>query len=106
GELGRAVQLTNILRDLAEDARRQRLYLPRELLHAHGIFATTPSWVLAQPALPDVCRDLAMLAERHYSTAAEAIAACPRWTMRPAAVVLATYRAVLHELLARGWRQL
>jgi phytoene/squalene synthetase len=60
-ELGRALQLTNILRELAEDAKRHRLYLPRELLHAHGIFATMPSWVLAQPALPDVCRDLAML---------------------------------------------
>jgi presqualene diphosphate synthase len=104
-ELGRALQLTNILRDLVEDARRHRLYLPRELLHAHGIFATTPSWVLAQPALPDVCRDLAMLAERHYAAAAEAIAACPRWTMRPAAVVLGINRALLHELLARGWRQ-
>jgi len=104
-ELGRALQLTNILRDLAEDARRHRLYLPRELLHAHGIFATTPSWVLAQPALPDVCRDLALLAEQHYAAAAEAIAACPRWTIRPAAVVLGINRALLHELLARGWRQ-
>ena len=105
-ELGRALQLTSILRDLADDARRHRLYLPRELLHKHGIFATTPSWVLAQPALPDVCRDLAMLAERHYAAAAEAIAACPRRTMRPAAVMLGIYRALLHELLARGWRQL
>jgi presqualene diphosphate synthase len=74
-ELGRAFQLTKILCDLAEDARRHRLYLPRELLHAHGIFAQTPSWVLAQPALSGVCRDLAMLAERHYAAAAEAIAA-------------------------------
>jgi len=105
-ELGRALQLTNILRDLAEDAQRHRLYLPRELLHAHGIFATMPSWVLAQPALPDVCRDLAMLAEQHYAAAAEAIAACPRWTMRPAAVLLGIYYALLHELLARGWRRL
>ena len=105
-ELGRALQLTSILRDLADDARRHRLYLPRELLHKHGIFATTPSWVLAQPALPDVCRDLAMLAERRYAAAAEAIAACPRRTMRPAAVMLGIYRALLHELLARGWRQL
>jgi squalene synthase HpnD len=105
-ELGRALQLTNILRDLAEDAKRHRLYLPRELLHAHGIFAMTPSWVLAQPALPDVCRDLAMLAEQHCTAAAEAIAACPRWTMRPAAVMLGIYRALLHELLARGWQQL
>jgi phytoene synthase len=105
-ELGRALQLTSILGDLAEDAGRHRLYLPRELLHAHRIFATTPSWVLAQPALADVCRDLAMLAEGHYVVAAEAITACPRRTMRPAAVMLGVFRALLHELLARGWRQL
>jgi phytoene synthase len=105
-ELGRALQLTNILSDLAGDARLHRLYLPRELLHAHGIFATMPSWVLAQPRLPDVCRDLALLAEQHYAAAGDAIAACPHCTMRPAAVVLAIYRAVLDELLARGWRHL
>jgi phytoene/squalene synthetase len=40
-ELGRALQLTNILRDLPENARRHRLYLPRELLQALGIFATS-----------------------------------------------------------------
>jgi phytoene synthase len=105
-ELGRALQLTNILRDLAEDARRHRLYLPREVLRAHGIYATTPSWVLAQPKLPDACRDVAILAEKHYSAAMEAIAACPRRAMRPAAVMLHIYRALLHELLARGWRHL
>jgi phytoene synthase len=105
-ELGRALQLTNILRDLAEDAKRHRLYLPRELLHAHGIFATTPSWVLAQPALPGVCRDLAVLAERHYAAAVEAIAACPRWTMRPATVMLVIHRTLLRELLVRGWRHI
>jgi phytoene synthase len=105
-ELGRALQLTNILRDLAEDAKRHRLYLPRELLQAHGIFATTPSWVLAQSALPDVCRDLAVLAERHYAAAVEAIAACVRWTMRPATVMLVIHRALLHELLVRGWQHI
>jgi phytoene synthase len=105
-ELGRALQFTNILRDLARDAKRQRLFLPRELLHAHGIFATMPSWVLAQPALPDVCRELARRAEAHYTAATEAIAACPRSAMRPAAVMLGTHRALLDELLTRGWRQL
>ena len=105
-ELGRALQLTNILRNLAEDARRHRLYLPREVLQAHGIHATAPSWVLAQPALPDVCRDVAMMAEGHYAAAVEAIAACPRHIMRPAAVMLGISRALLHELVARGWRRL
>jgi phytoene synthase len=105
-ELGRALQFTDILRDLTQDARQYRLLLPRELLQTHGIFATTPSWVLAQPTLPDVCRDLAVLAKRHYEAAAEAIAACHRSTMRPAAVMLGIYRALLDELVARGWQQL
>ena len=105
-ELGRALQFTNILRDLAKDAKRHRLFLPRELLQAHGIFATTPSWVLAQPALPDMCRDFAELAKQHYAAAAEAIAACPRSTMRPWAVMLGIYRALLDALVMRGWRQL
>jgi squalene synthase HpnD len=105
-ELGRALEFTNILRDLAHDAKRHRLFLPRELLKAHGIFATTPSWVLAQPALPDVCRDFALLAERHSAAAIEAVAACPRSTMRPVAVMLGIYRALLDELLARGWQRL
>jgi phytoene synthase len=105
-ELGRALQLTNILRDLVEDARRNRLYLPREMLRAHDIYAITPSWVLAQPALPDVCRDVARLAQKHYSAAAKAIAVCSRRAMRPAAVMLHIYRALLDELLARGWRHL
>jgi DNA-binding transcriptional LysR family regulator len=62
--------------------------------------------VLAQPVLPDVCSDVAGLAEAHYAAAVEAMAACPRRTMRPAAVMLHIYRALLHELLARGWRHL
>jgi phytoene synthase len=61
---------------------------------------------LAQPALPEVCRDLASLAERHYVAAAEAIAACSRRTMRPAAVLYGLHRALLDELLACGWRRL
>jgi presqualene diphosphate synthase len=105
-ELGRALQLTYILHNLVEDAKRHRLYLPRELLHAHGIFATAPSWVLAQPTLPEVCHDLALLAERHYVAAAEAIAACSRRTMRPAAVLHGLHRALHEELVARGWRRL
>ena len=61
---------------------------------------------LAQPALPDVCRDVAKLAEGHFDVAVRAIAACPRHKMRPAAVMLGIYRALLHELLIRGWQYL
>jgi phytoene synthase len=102
-ELGRALQLTNILRDLAKDAARNRLYLPRELLEAHCIFETSPSSVLARRALSDVCRDLARRAKGHYLAAERAIAACPRRRVRPAAMIFGVYRMLLHELLERPW---
>jgi presqualene diphosphate synthase len=102
--LGRALQLTNILRDLDEDAQRGRLYLPREMLDRHGIRAAAPSEVLRHPALPSVCRDLAAIAERHFADADRAMAGCSRRAMRPAAVMGAFYRAMLDALLRTGWR--
>ncbi|HEV2336840.1 MAG TPA: presqualene diphosphate synthase HpnD [Stellaceae bacterium] len=102
--LGRALQLTNILRDLDEDAQRGRLYLPREILDRHGIRGSEPTLVLRHPALPAACRDLAEIAERHFAEAAEAMAACSRRAMRPAAVMGAFYRATLEALLRSGWR--
>ena len=102
--LGRALQLTNILRDLDEDARRGRLYLPREILDRHGIRDTEPLLVLRHPALPAVCRDLAAVAERHFAEADRAMAECSRRAMRPAAVMAAFYRATLEALLRSEWR--
>ncbi len=102
--LGRALQLTNILRDLDEDAQRGRLYLPREMLDRHGIREAAPSEVLRHPALPSVCRDLAAIAERHFAEADRAMADCSRRAMRPASVMAAFYRAMLDALLRSGWR--
>ncbi len=102
--LGRALQLTNILRDLDEDARRGRLYLPREILERHGIRDAEPTLVLRHPALPAACRDLAAIAERHFAEALRAMARCSRRAMRPAAVMGAFYRAMLDALLRSGWR--
>jgi phytoene synthase len=102
--LGRALQLTNILRDLDEDAQRGRLYLPREILERHGIAGTDPPKVLRHPALPAACRELAALALAHFDEAAQAMRRCSRWAMRPAAVMGAFYRALLDALLREGWR--
>jgi len=102
--LGRALQLTNILRDLDEDAQRGRLYLPREIFERHGISGTDPLTVLRHPALPAACRELAELALAHFDEAARAMARCSRRAMRPAAVMGAFYRAMLEALLRAGWR--
>ncbi len=104
--LGRALQLTNILRDLAEDGERGRLYLPRELLVAEGISATDPATVLKHPALPRVCEALVRIAEARFREARAARRECPRRPMRPAAAMGAVYHAILERLRRRGWRDL
>jgi len=102
--LGRALQLTNILRDLDEDARRGRLYLPGEILDRHGIRWTDPLAVLQHPALPAVCREVAAIAEEHFEESMRMMARCSRRKMRPAAVMAALYHATLAALLRSGWR--
>lgn len=104
--LGRALQLTNILRDLAEDAARGRLYLPRELLERAGVPIGEPQSVLRHSALPVACEALAERAARHFTEARAAMALCPRRPMRPAAVMGAVYHALLLRLRRQGWTAL
>ena len=102
--LGRALQLTNILRDLAEDAARGRLYLPREELNAAGVAARAPLEVVAHPNLPQACRAVAELARRHFASAHAAMAQCAKGPMRPASIMGAVYSAILDRLIAADWR--
>ncbi|MGQ0676914.1 MAG: presqualene diphosphate synthase HpnD [Rhodospirillales bacterium] len=104
--LGQALQLTNILRDLKEDAERGRLYLPAEMLDRHAIASRDPATVLAHPNLPTVCDELAALARRRFADAVAALKDCPRRQMRPAVVMMFVYRAILEQLMRRGWRAL
>lgn len=103
--LGLALQLTNILRDVKEDAAMGRLYLPRELLEAHGITSRDPAKVLSHPDLPLVCRELAALAQERFSEAERAIARCPGRAMRPAVIMMKVYQRTLDKMLRRGWAQ-
>jgi squalene synthase HpnD len=104
--LGRALQLTNILRDLSEDAARGRLYLPRELLLAEDIADTDPATVLRHPGLPAVCERLAGIAESRFAEARAEMRSCPRRAMRPAAAMGAVYHGILTRLRRRGWKDL
>ncbi|CAO3400529.1 presqualene diphosphate synthase HpnD [Azospirillum sp. 11R-A] len=104
--LGEALQLTNILRDLAEDAELRRLYLPRELLRAAGIDATDPDEVLANPALPKACEALANLAEARFAEARSAIAGQARGSLWAATAMMVLYHRLLTRLRAAGWRDL
>lgn len=67
---GHALQLTNILRDIGEDALRGRIYLPREALYASGINDCPPELLLAHPGLAQARALIVELAQAHYDAAA------------------------------------
>lgn len=100
--LGRALQLTNILRDIGEDAARSRLYLPREWLAEEGV-PLSPSLALTAPGLPQVCKRVAALAHDHYRGAYEAMALCNPQAMKPARLMAAPYRALLGRMERSGF---
>lgn len=100
--LGRALQLTNILRDVAEDAERGRLYLPREYLDEAGV-PLDPQAALRAPGLRAVCARVAALAHGYFRDADAAMRACDARAMKPARLMGATYAAILRRLERDGW---
>jgi squalene synthase HpnD len=101
--LGRALQLTNILRDIDEDASIGRLYLPLEgLLHA-GITSNDPLRVVSDPALPRVCAPLVDRARTHFEKADEIMGRNPRRIVRAPKIMSKYYRAILELLVERGF---
>jgi phytoene synthase len=101
--LGRALQLTNILRDLDEDAALGRLYLPAQELRQAGIDDVDPGPVLASPALGKVCASMIARARAHFDVADEVMARSPRRYVRAPRIMSEAYRLILDSLAARGW---
>lgn len=101
--LGRALQLTNILRDLDEDAGIGRLYLPREFLDEAGIVGADPESVLAHPELPQVCGRIVSLARWHFVEADKVMARHSRSKVRTPRVMAEAYKSILRGLVSRGW---
>ncbi len=101
--LGRALQLTNILRDVDEDAGMGRLYLPREALDQAGIAGNDPVAVAANPAVGRACEMLVKEARRHFAEADAVMKQCPRRAVRAPRIMGEAYRRVLDDMVARGW---
>jgi presqualene diphosphate synthase len=101
--LGRALQLTNILRDLDEDAAMGRLYLPREALRDAGIISTDPGTVLSHPLLDAACSVIVALAKAEFAAANAIMARTPRRIARAPRIMAQAYRLILDRLIARGF---
>ncbi|HTC97238.1 MAG TPA: presqualene diphosphate synthase HpnD [Bradyrhizobium sp.] len=101
--LGRALQLTNILRDIDEDAGLGRLYLPREALFHAGITSNDPVKVVADRALPKVCQPVAERAKKHFAEADIIMKRNRRRAVRAPQIMGKYYGTILELLLKRGF---
>ena len=101
--LGRALQLTNILRDLDEDAAIGRLYLPAEALAEGGVDTREPAQVLAHPGVDRACRWVAAVARQHYRQADAILAAKPAGRLRAPRLMSAVYGQILARMEIASW---
>ncbi len=101
--LGRALQLTNILRDFDEDAAIGRLYAPREALDQAGIADEDPVSVVNDPRIDQVARELLAQARGHYASADRVLDARPRGRLLAPRLMSAVYARTLDRTAAGGW---
>lgn len=100
--LGDALQLTNILRDVGEDAGLGRLYLPRDFLQKHGA-PLRPDLVAAGSPLAGAMGEVGRLARSRFAAARRALAALDWRLLRPALLMMGVYEAYLTRIEAAGW---
>jgi len=105
-QLGTAFQLTNIIRDVGEDARNNRIYLPMEDLKAHGVTAADILNARYSDAFAALMRFQAERAQSYYDRALGALPQADRRAQRPGLIMAAIYRALLNEIERDGFRVL
>ena len=100
--LGIALQLTNIVRDVAEDAHRNRIYLPLEDLSRFGVAEDDLVCRRDGPAVRDLVAFEIDRAEQHYAEALALLPAEDRRAQRTGLIMAAIYRTLLAEIRAGG----
>jgi len=94
-DLGVAFQLTNIIRDVGEDARRGRIYLPQDELQSHGVAAADIFQRRVTPAFTALMAQQVARARAFYARALAALPSIDRRAQRPGLVMAAIYQALL-----------
>lgn len=97
-DLGMAFQLTNIIRDIGEDARRGRIYLPLDELEAAGVTEDQILRSQPSPQLQALLMQQIDRAEHYYDKALSQLAAEDRKAQSPGLMMAAIYRALLNEI--------
>ena len=101
--LGNALQITNILRDVKEDAQIGRLYIPKEMLEDAGIMATDPLTVIVNPNLAKAREELAKIAAEDYEVSYQLIKQLDKKVARPVLMMANIYKRYFDIMQNRGW---
>jgi len=101
--LGNALQITNILRDVKEDAQANRLYIPKEYLKKAAITSKKPNEVLVNKNLSIAREELAKMAAEDYAKANQIIPFLDKETARPVRAITAIYKKYFDIMQNRGW---
>ena len=104
--LGLAFQMTNIIRDVGEDARRDRIYLPQEDLHKFGVSNADILDCKQTAAFEMLMVFQAKRAKSLYDAAFAALSREDRRSQRPGLIMSAIYRTLLDELERDGFKVL
>jgi phytoene synthase len=104
--LGIAFQLTNIIRDVGEDARKNRIYLPMEDLQKFGVPAADILGMRQTEDFRKLMQFEAGRARSHYEEAFRALPAADRKAQRSGLIMAAIYRALLEEIERDGFNVL
>jgi len=97
-DLGMAFQLTNIIRDVKEDAQRDRIYLPQDMMQKYGVNEADLQSDVATPELKALLKELAQHAEDYYHSAMDALPEADRWKQRSGLIMSSIYHAILERL--------
>jgi phytoene synthase len=101
-DLGIALQLTNIIRDVGEDARRGRIYLPLDELAQFGVHTGDILDAKESESFQKLMQFQVERAQRYYRQALEQLPPADRSTQRTGLIMAAIYRATLNEVVASG----
>ncbi|HEX7250801.1 MAG TPA: presqualene diphosphate synthase HpnD [Burkholderiales bacterium] len=104
--LGLAFQLTNIIRDVGEDARKNRIYLPMEDLKRFNVVAADILNARQTPDFRELLKFEAQRAKDYYRKAFDALPAQDRKAQRAGLIMAAIYRALLEEIERDGFQVL
>jgi len=105
-DLGIAFQLTNIIRDVGEDARKNRVYLPMDDLKRFGVPAADILNARETPGFQELMKFQAQRAKDYYAKAFAALPQEDRKTQRAGLIMAAIYRTLLDEIERDGFRVL